>query len=265
MTTALAYEWVRLRSLRITWWLTGGSVLVTALAAWGYSGVVLGVRSDGDPVDGAEAVVLVVARPSMAPLVAGILGIFAVANEYRYGTMRTTVLVTPQRTVALAAKAAVIGGFGAGLALANLAVAWLIGVLTLAGSVSLSLSAVDALQLHLAQILLVVGWSLIGVAVATLVRSQAFALAVLLAVPFAVEPAIRSVGAVSGQTWLAKAAGLLPFSAGNAMTDISHGASSTLLAPAASRVSPMAGGTVFLCAVGILSLVALAQFRRQDV
>lgn len=138
-------------------------------------------------------------------------------------------------------------------------------MLTLAGTVRLGLPMADLIQLNGAQVLLVVGWAVIGLGVAVLVRSQAFALALLLTVPYAVEPTIRSVGAVSGHERLAKLAGLLPFSAGSAMTDVSSAGSSTLLAPAVSRVHPLAGAAVFVTSIAILASIAVARFRRQDV
>lgn len=265
MITALRYEWTRLRSLRLTWWLAGASAVVTALAAWGYSGVILGMRSDGLAVDNREAVVLVVSKPSMAPVVAGILGVFAVGNEYRHGTMRLTLLVTPRRATALGAKAALVAGFGAVLALANLAVAWVVGALVLAGAVSLSLSVAALIQFHLAQVLLVAGWALIGVALAAVLRSQAFALAVLLAIPFAIEPAVRTVGMLSGQTWLERTSGFLPFTAGSAMADISDGVSNTLLSSASYRLGPLVSGVVFFGVIGVLGIAAFQHFRSQDV
>jgi hypothetical protein len=265
MARASAYEWARLRTVRATWWIAGLSVVITGLATWGYSAVISSMMSTGLSVDGLEAAVLVLGKPSFAPFAAGILGVFAVGNDYRYGTMRATLLVTPRRTVALAAKSAVIAGFAAVLAVLNLAVSWLVGTLTLGPGLGLSVPVFGLVQLCIAQIALTVGWALLGSVVTVLLRSQLFALAALLVVPFAIEPAIRTAGLLSGQTWLERIVGYLPFAAGSAMTDISHGATSTVLAAGAARVAPLVGGTVFFATIGALGLWALLRFREQDI
>jgi ABC-2 type transport system permease protein len=265
MITAMHYEWVRLRSLRSTWWLAAVSVAVTALATWGYAGILLGVHASGAPVGAGEALVLLLSKASAAPVVAGVVGVLAVGGEYRHGTMRTTLLVTPRRGRALAAKAAVVGGFAAVLAVTGMAVAWLVGLVVVADTVSLAASVPALLQVHSAQVLLTAGWGLAGVALACHLRSQLLAMITLLAVPFVIEPMLRTVGLLSGQEWLARVSGYLPFSAGNAMADVTGGAAGSLLAPAAARVDPALGGAVFVAAVGILIVLAASQFRRQDV
>ena len=132
----MSYEWVRPRTVRLTWWLAAVSVAATALAACAYSAVILGMVKSGAAVDGLEAVVVVGSKASVAPVVAAVLGVFAVGNDYRYGTMCTTLLVTPRRGVALAAKAATVAAFGAALAV----VAWSVGHLVLGDRLSLAAS-----------------------------------------------------------------------------------------------------------------------------
>jgi ABC-2 type transport system permease protein len=263
MTTAISYEWVRLRTLRSTWWIAAGFTAASAIAAWAYAGVILGVQATGVAVAAGEALVLILSKSSFVPLAAGLLGVFAVGGEYRHGTMRTTLVVTPRRTAALAAKAMVVGGFAVAVMLMNLVVAWLVGSLVLADAVSLSAPVADLVQVLLAQVLLVIGWALFGIALATTTRSQLFALAGLFAIPFAVEPMIRTAGLLSGQAWLERVSGFLPFTAGAAMADISDGAGA-LLAPAAGRVDPLVGGAVFFGVIGLAAVAAVLRFRHQD-
>lgn len=265
MTGALHYEWARLRSLRQTWWLTGGSMAVTALVAWGYCGIVAGLLSDGIRVEPAEAVLLVLGKASMAPIAAGIIGVLAAAGDYRHGTMRTTLLVTPRRTAALGAKATVAAGFGVALAGSNLAVGWIVGSLSLGDRPGLLLPLLTAAHFHVAQILLVAGWAVIGVALGTLLRSQVLALLLLLALPMVVEPAVRTAGVVSGAGWLARSAAYLPFNAGTAMADITGGLTGAVLPSADQRAHPIVGAVVFLAAIVAVAGAAVATFRRRDV
>lgn len=265
MRAALGYEWARTRTVRSTWWLFGCSLVASALTAWGYAGVLTGMISGGLPVNGREAAVFVVSKASTAPIAAGVLGIFAVGPEYRYATMTTTLLVTPRRTVAFAAKAVVVGCFSMALAVASAAAAWLVAIGMLGGKLRFSLGLGDLVQLHGALLLLVVGWGLVGLGVATVVRSQLLSLGAILAVPFVVEPGIRGVGMVTGQPWLLKAAGYLPFAAGSAMADVTRGVSGTVLAAGSAHVAPALAACVFLLTVTALGAAAVVNFRRQDI
>jgi ABC-2 type transport system permease protein len=105
MRNALRYEWMRLRTLRSTWWLTGLSLLVAGLLglpALGLKGS-LTVRDYGDIMTGGGggAVFLVSILLSM-------IGVFAIGHEYRYGTIRPTLSALPRRSTVLAAKVLVV-------------------------------------------------------------------------------------------------------------------------------------------------------------
>lgn len=265
MQAALSYEWVRLRTVRLPWWLAAFSIVGTGLAAWAYSAIARGVLRGGAHVDGVEAVVFVVCKPSFAPVVAGILGVFAVGSDYRFGTLRTTLLVTPRRHVALAAKVGVSAAVGGALATIGVAVAWIVGTLALRPELALPAPAADVAVVVIAEVALAAGWAVFGVAVAVLVRSQIFALAVLLAVPYALESVVRSLALTSGHHWLATLAGYLPFAAGSAMTHISGASGGTLLDTATAGLDPLAGAVIFFGTVGALMGAAALRFPRQDV
>lgn len=165
MKAALAYEWIRLRTLRSTWWMLGISLIVTALLTLAFSGLILDLQAaSGQGVSGTEAFIVVLTRSVLTPVVAGLIGVFAIAHDLRYGTIVTTLLVTPRRIVALAAKALVVSSAAATLALANLAVAWVAGLVVLRDRVSMDLALYDLVRAQLGFVLLVVGWSLIGLA-----------------------------------------------------------------------------------------------------
>src|SRR4051794_35837626 len=103
LSHAMAYEWTRIRTTRLAWYLAAVAVIATAVAAWAYSAIAMRVAGS-TTVDPREAVTFVISRPSFAPVVAGLLGVVAIGSDYRYGTMRTTLLVTPRRGIALGAK-----------------------------------------------------------------------------------------------------------------------------------------------------------------
>jgi ABC-2 type transport system permease protein len=101
LAQAARMEWVKLRSLRSTWW----TLAVTAAATVGI-GLAVGHNSrDGaaDLTNNALAGVV----PGL--LLTGALGVLTMTGEYSSGTIRTTLAAIPRRPLVLAAKAAVFG------------------------------------------------------------------------------------------------------------------------------------------------------------
>jgi ABC-2 type transport system permease protein len=94
-------EWIKLRSLRSTWW-----TLVIAVAGAIAIGVVVGHNTRnaaGDLTNNALAGIV----PAL--LITGVLGALAMTSEYSSGTIRATLSAAPRRPLLLAAKAAVFG------------------------------------------------------------------------------------------------------------------------------------------------------------
>src|SRR5262249_6808076 len=94
-------EWIKLRSLRSTWWTLGITVCgATAMA------VVIGINTrnaGGDLTNNALAGVV----PGL--LLTGVLGVLMMTSEYTSGMIRATLAAGPGRGLVLAAKAAVFG------------------------------------------------------------------------------------------------------------------------------------------------------------
>ena len=98
---AARMEWIKLRTLRSTWW-TMGITVAGAVAI----GVAVGhntKNASGDLTNNALA--------GMVPglLLAGVLGVLVMTSEYSSGTIRATLAAVPGRPLLLAAKAAVFG------------------------------------------------------------------------------------------------------------------------------------------------------------
>ena len=94
-------EWIKLRTLRSTWW-TVGIAVAGAVAI----GVAVGhgtKNASGDVTNNALG--------GMVPglLLAGVLGVLMMTSEYSSGTIRATLAASPGRPRLLAAKAAVFG------------------------------------------------------------------------------------------------------------------------------------------------------------
>jgi ABC-2 type transport system permease protein len=94
-------EWIKLRSLRSTWW----ALAVTVAGAIGVA-VAVGVNTKDAAADLTNNALAGIA---LGLLLTGVLGVLAMTGEYSSGTIRATLAAIPNRPLVLAAKAAVFG------------------------------------------------------------------------------------------------------------------------------------------------------------
>jgi hypothetical protein len=94
-------EWIKLRSLRSTWW----ALAVTVVGAIGVA-VAVGINTRDAAADLTNNALAGIA---LGLLLTGVLGVLAMTNEYSSGTVRATLAAIPNRPLVLAAKAAVFG------------------------------------------------------------------------------------------------------------------------------------------------------------
>lgn len=99
---AATMEWIKLRTLRSTWWTLG----ITVAGAIAMSAVIgFNTRNAaGDLTNNALAGVI----PGL--LLTGVLGVMIMTSEHTSGLIRATLAAVPHRPLVLAAKAAVFGG-----------------------------------------------------------------------------------------------------------------------------------------------------------
>jgi ABC-2 type transport system permease protein len=98
---AARMEWIKLRTLRSTWW----TLAVTAAATIGI-GLAVGLNSRDGSVDLTNNALAGVV-PGL--LLTGALGVLTMTSEYSSGAIRATLAAIPRRPLVLAAKAAVLG------------------------------------------------------------------------------------------------------------------------------------------------------------
>jgi len=99
---AARMEWIKLRSLRSSWW----TVAITVAGTISIS-IAVGINTQnaaGDLTNNALAGVV----PGL--LLAGVLGVLTMTSEYSSGMIRATLAAIPRRPMVLAAKAVVFGG-----------------------------------------------------------------------------------------------------------------------------------------------------------
>jgi hypothetical protein len=167
-------EWVKLRTLRSTWW----TLAITAAGTVGI-GVAVGLNTmnaSEDLTNNALAGVV----PGV--LLAGVLGVLTMTGEYSSGMIRATLAAVPRRRLVLAAKAAVFGGVTLALGEAASFASFFIGGLALRhGIAAPSLSQSGVLR---AVVLTGAGYCLIGtlgLGLGSIIRHTGAAVAVLVA------------------------------------------------------------------------------------
>jgi ABC-type transport system involved in multi-copper enzyme maturation permease subunit len=164
-------ELLKVRTVRSWWAYLIAIVLLVGIAVAGDTGSNPQARGELDFQVG------LVESAGFAALLALILGIVLVTNEFRHGTITPTLLAAPVRELVLASKtlaATLLGAFFGVLALLVVA------------AVALTWLSIDGAEIHVldgevggrsAQIVLTcVLWALLGVAIGTLVQSQVAAL-----------------------------------------------------------------------------------------
>lgn len=255
LTDAVRSEWTKLRTLRSTVW----TVLVTIALGVGFGALLslAGARKYATlaPADrpGFDPAAVSLSGHVLAQLAIAVLGVLVITSEYATGMVGTSLTVVPRRGRVLAAKAIVsttvalvvgeIIGFGSFFA----------GQAVLAGQhaphTTLGephvLRAVVGAGLYLALV------GLLGVAVGTLVRATAGALAIMVGVSLLVPvfiPALPDSWAhVVGRFW--------PTMAGERI----------MTARAATHVlTPWAGFGLLCATVAVVLAVALHVFRTRD-
>jgi ABC-2 type transport system permease protein len=199
MTELLAFEWRRMRSLRGTWVLLAlvvGFALLADLA--------VGLGRLGEPLDAEDLAVHVVQRDLVVRwLVAAAIGAQAFGHDFRYGTIRPTLLAFPRRGQVLAGKAIATSLLSAAAAVAASAasVALLLGLTGWDGGVVADPRLWRSIALGVVSAAVVAA---LAVGLAALVRGGGLAVVVIVLWAGVVEP-LMVVGLGGG------AAQVLPF------------------------------------------------------
>jgi ABC-2 type transport system permease protein len=176
-------EWIKLRSVRSTWWLTIGTVASMAAAG---AGVGLGYRSHTPVATAAQILNNSLGGAILAQLLLGALGVLMVTGEYGTGMIRSTFAAVPRRRIVLAAKVAVCGGAALTVGLIASFAGYLSGQLAIRGTAIPAASLDDPAILR---VVLLTGvylgaTALIGIGIGTIVRHSGAAIGTLFGLMF---------------------------------------------------------------------------------
>ncbi|MEU1802450.1 ABC transporter permease subunit [Streptomyces sp. NPDC019937] len=256
VTDALRSEWMKIRTLRSTAYSllvtiglgVGLGLLFSAAGAARYDAGTAADRAAFDPTAAS------VKSYILAQLPLGQLGVLTVTSEYATGMIRTSLTSVPRRTRLLAAKAAVFAVVALVVGQVVGFAAFLVGqpVLGAKGVPNASLGdpgvfrAVIGCGLYLAAI------GLLGVALGTLLRATAGALAVLVSTTLL----IPVISTAFPESWADVVATWWPTNAGSQIMAVRTDP---------DRLGPWAGYGVLLASVAVVVTMAFVVFRRRDV
>jgi ABC-2 type transport system permease protein len=185
---------------------------------------------------------------SFTAVFSALAGMLLVTSEYRYGTIRPTILFNPVRSRVLAAK--VVAGALAGIAFAVLgeAIGWAIGWAILDGrGITIVLSSGDILLLTLGGIAGAALWGAIGAGLGAIIHHQVGGVIALLAWGLVVDSLLFGLVPSVGR--------FMPTRAADALMGlrVDH------------LVSPGAGAITLIAWAGALAAVGIVVSARQDI
>jgi ABC-2 type transport system permease protein len=268
---AIAYEWRRITTVRSTYWFSAMAVFFSGLIAFFIAVAFSSSDFSSDGIaDFLDASTLVVTAggsvwgvPVLSAAFCAVLGAMAFGHEYRYGTIKQTLIAVPDRVTMFAAKLVVLVGWLLAVMVVVVLLDLVIGVLLFTGFTLGS----EAIRPIVNLILYSVGFGIAGFALAAVLRNLAGALVAALVYPFVVEPIGYNIVRFVQAGTIDRLANLAPAAAGRR----------TIFLPYQDFASPDTDGTielhvwglaastaVFWCGLLILLGVALVMFLRRD-
>ena len=254
---AFQVELLKLRTTRMWWGLLIGAAAIVVLL----TSVVTLAYSSSDDIDLRSPDVLRSLYGfafSIGYLFVLILGVIAMAGEYRHKTITGTFLTTPHRGLVVIAKmlALFVAGVAYGVVLVLADVAAAATVLAARGH-GVGLSADGVVRTLLISLVGLGLYGVLGVGFATLIRNQIAAILVLLGLQFIVEPIVSGLAQLNDTT--AEIAQYLPGSAAGALISGYDGGQDVHMLPW------WGGGLVLLGYAVLLAIVGWALTTRRDV
>jgi ABC-2 type transport system permease protein len=239
-------EWIKLRSLRSTWWSLLAAVLIIDGLGTLFSALhAHRMTQNGGPgsrIFGFDATQVSLRGVFLAQLAIGVLGVLVITGEYSTGMIRSSLAAVPRRVPVVFAKAAVFAAVVFVVSLIGSFFGFLLGQQAQASThaqASLSTPGADRAILGAALYLTLIG--LLGVGLGFLVRNTAGAIATLFGVVL-VAPILANALPTPYSTDVTK---YLPLSAGQRVIETMN--------PDANLLGPWVG----LAVTALYALVAL--------
>ena len=185
---------------------------------------------------------LLLSAGTSGALFASLIGVMAITSEFLHGTIRSTFLVTPDRSRVIAAKVVASLLMGVVFGLVAIGLSFGVGYAILSGrGIDFALDTGHVALLVLGTVFMTALWAAMGVGIGAVVRNQVFAVIGVIVWAFFVDNLIRAL--------LPDAGRFTPVGASDAVT---AGFADYLLAPALGALLLAVYAMVFVAAGAVL-------------
>ena len=247
-------EWVKLWSLRSTYW-----TIFATLGAMALFAVVIGlsanIEESGAAAEGDMAIGI---GYYFAQVIVAVLGVLTITGEYTTGMIRSTLAAVPARVPALAAKAVVVAAVGFVLGVVGVALAYLASY-PFFGEDAAPLADPEIQRIFWGTGLYLAGVGLLGLGLGAILRHTAGAVTLILGVLLMLPTLWQLL--MSASDWFLTSLPYLPSLAGER---IATPAIADTGAEGIQALSPWAGFGVFMVYVLLTFVVAALLLRRRD-
>ena len=251
----LSSEWIKLRTLRSTFWSLFAAVSVMIALSLLFSWVFVAQWDHMEPHRQADfdPITIPLRGWFFAQLAVGVLGVMVITGEYTTGMIRASLSAVPKRLPVLWAKAAVFGAVVLVLTTVTSFVCFYIGQAFFSTKhIGTTISAPAALRIVIGVGLYLTLVGLLAVAFGTLLRSTAGAIAAV----FGVLLVLPVVGEVLNLTsWGTHVTPYLPSNAGQALLQVK---------PDAGGLAPWTGIGLFALYIAVALAAAAYSLKRRD-
>ena len=248
----LQAEWIKLWSLRSTYWTLLGTLTVVVLIA-----VLLGVASVVDQAAGPDGRMTIAMGYTFAQVVVAVLGVLTITGEYATGMIRSTLTAVPTRLPALAAKALLVAVVSFAVGVLGVALAY-VASYPLLGSNAASLGDPEVLRIFWGTGLYLSGVALLGLGVGAIIRHTAGAITLVLGVLLLLSTLWQLLMATSD--WFTRTYPYLPSTAGERIV----APTATAVTDGPPALAPWAGFGVFALYVLLTLILAATLLQRRD-
>ena len=252
MAGVLRSEWTKLRSVRSTWWLLSGTVIIMV----GVAVFLSPVAESGKPASSAP---YTLARSTeygsvLSQLTLLVLGVLVFTGEYGSGMIRASLSVVPRRLLLLWGKLGAFGAVALALSLASSVAAFVFGELLWQarhGRARVWFGDPQVTRIVIGAGLVLAVTGIFGLAVGAIIRNTAAGLSTIAAIFFVLPLLLRIALPESDQGFLR----FMPSNAGGALWDAA-------LSP--TSLSPWTGFALLCGYTAALVAVAAWRLRQGD-
>ncbi|HEX6248796.1 MAG TPA: hypothetical protein VFZ64_13075 [Nocardioidaceae bacterium] len=251
----LRSEWIKMWSLRSTYWTVLATLVAMVLIA-----VMLGVASVvDDGAAGPDGRMAIGMGYTFAQVVVAVLGVLTITGEYTTGMIRSTLAAVPTRLPALFAKAVLVAVVGFLLGVLGVTLSYLASYPLLGADGAAPLSDPEVQRIFWGSGLYLAAVGLFGLGVGAVVRHTAGAITLVLGVLLLLSTLWQLLMMTSD--WFTRTYAYLPSTAGEriASPEVSGTVADTI-----QVLAPWTGFAVFMIYVSATLVVAAVLLRRRD-